>query len=90
VIERVSLRPSSRAVTCAAITAFAAVVLLVGAPANSLAAGTAEATPADWFHIIRIDSTTFAISEPKYWQQNVSYLLVGKRQAILFDTGPGI
>jgi glyoxylase-like metal-dependent hydrolase (beta-lactamase superfamily II) len=47
-------------------------------------------TPADWFHVYPIDDHTYAISEPKYWQENVSYLLIGTRRALLFDTGPGI
>jgi glyoxylase-like metal-dependent hydrolase (beta-lactamase superfamily II) len=47
-------------------------------------------TPPGWFHIIPIDAHTYAISEPKYWQENVSYLLIGSRRALLFDTGPGI
>jgi glyoxylase-like metal-dependent hydrolase (beta-lactamase superfamily II) len=47
-------------------------------------------TPSDWFHVYPIDPQTYAISEPKYWQENVSYLLMGTRSALLFDTGPGI
>jgi glyoxylase-like metal-dependent hydrolase (beta-lactamase superfamily II) len=49
-----------------------------------------EPTPSGWFHIYSIDRQTYAISEPKYWQENVSYLLIGTRSALLFDTGPGI
>jgi glyoxylase-like metal-dependent hydrolase (beta-lactamase superfamily II) len=46
--------------------------------------------PADWFHIVRLDARTYELSEPKYWQQNVSYLLLGSQRALLFDTGPGV
>ncbi len=46
--------------------------------------------PVDWFHIVRLDDRTYQLSEPKYWRQNVSYLLLGERRALLFDTGPGI
>lgn len=52
--------------------------------------GAPASAPADWFHIFPIAERTYAISEPKYWQQNVSYLLLGTRQALLFDSGPGI
>jgi len=46
--------------------------------------------PKQWFRVIPIDAHTFALSEPKYWQQNVSYLLIGQHRALLFDTGPGV
>jgi NitT/TauT family transport system substrate-binding protein len=46
--------------------------------------------PAGWFHVFPIDERTYALSEPKYWQENVSYLLIGTQRALLFDTGPGI
>jgi hydroxyacylglutathione hydrolase len=49
-----------------------------------------EAPPQGWFHVIALDRLTYAISEPKYWQANVSYLLVGSKSALLFDTGPGV
>ena len=32
----------------------------------------------------------FAIAEPYQWQEVISYLIVGDKQAILFDTGNGI
>lgn len=42
-----------------------------------------------YFVISKIDDKTFALSEPRYYQENVSYLLVGDELAMLFDTGPG-
>jgi glyoxylase-like metal-dependent hydrolase (beta-lactamase superfamily II) len=51
---------------------------------------TREPPPQGWFHVFPIDKDTYALSEPMYWQQNVSYLLIGTKRALLFDTGPGI
>jgi glyoxylase-like metal-dependent hydrolase (beta-lactamase superfamily II) len=63
----------------------------LGAVASTQAAEPSRPpTPPGWFHIYQIDPHTYAISEPKYWQENVSYLLIGTRRALLFDTGPGI
>lgn len=70
-------------------------VLALMGSAAAVAAADADTTsraaaPAGWFHIVRLDDRTYELSEPKYWQQNVSYLLLGSRRALLFDTGPGI
>jgi glyoxylase-like metal-dependent hydrolase (beta-lactamase superfamily II) len=72
--------------------ALQAIAALVGLMATTLAiaASVRPPTPTGWFHVYALDDHTYALSEPKYWQQNVSYLLIGKRRALLFDTGPGI
>jgi hypothetical protein len=70
--------------------ALSALVVLCGLPLTGASQASRPATPADWFHVYPIDTHTYAISEPNYWQQNVSYLLIGERRALLFDTGPGL
>lgn len=44
----------------------------------------------DWFTVEKIDSDTFAISEYKHWEETHCYLLLGKEQAVLIDTGLGV
>lgn len=43
----------------------------------------------DYFAVEDLGAGTFAIGEPRYYQQNYSYLIVGKTRAILFDAGSG-
>ncbi|APQ76027.1 MBL fold metallo-hydrolase [Clostridium botulinum] len=44
----------------------------------------------EWFTIVKIDNTTFSISEYKHWEQTHSYLLIGEKKALLIDTGLGV
>jgi glyoxylase-like metal-dependent hydrolase (beta-lactamase superfamily II) len=43
----------------------------------------------DYFTVQSLDERTFAIGEPRYYQQVFSYLIEGSERAILFDAGPG-
>jgi glyoxylase-like metal-dependent hydrolase (beta-lactamase superfamily II) len=43
-----------------------------------------------WFEVYRIRPGVFAIYEPKQQEEIISYLILGEKQALLFDTGMGI
>jgi glyoxylase-like metal-dependent hydrolase (beta-lactamase superfamily II) len=43
-----------------------------------------------WFELYRVAPQVFAIYEPHQAEETISYLIVGEKQALLFDTGMGI
>ncbi len=44
----------------------------------------------DWFQVYRVGDGVFAICEPFQFQEVISYLILGAKGALLFDTGLGI
>lgn len=48
-----------------------------------------EAMP-DWFEVEQLDSDTYAISEPRHWEETHCFLLCGTERAALIDTGLGV
>jgi len=44
----------------------------------------------DYYTIQKLDSNVYAIGEPRYWQRNYNYLIIGEDKALLIDAGPGI
>lgn len=44
----------------------------------------------DWFEVYRVVDDVYAIYEPFQFQEVISYLIVGERSALLFDSGMGI
>lgn len=43
-----------------------------------------------WFEVYKVSPGVFAIYEPHQAEETISYLIVGAKQAVLFDTGMGI
>src|SRR5437588_10601906 len=43
-----------------------------------------------WFEVYRIRPGVFAIYEPHQSEEVISYLVIGNKKALLFDTGMGI
>jgi glyoxylase-like metal-dependent hydrolase (beta-lactamase superfamily II) len=44
----------------------------------------------NWFEVYRIRPDVYAIYEPHQFEEVISYLIVGQRRALLFDTGLGV
>ena len=44
----------------------------------------------DWFDVYRVDDGVYALVEAKQFQETVSYLIIGRDRALLFDTGLGL
>lgn len=59
---------------------------IVDPPRPQLAAG---AMVDDYWAVQPLGADTYAIGEPRYYQQNYAYLIVGQRRALLFDAGSG-
>jgi glyoxylase-like metal-dependent hydrolase (beta-lactamase superfamily II) len=43
-----------------------------------------------WFEVYQVAPSVFAIYEPHQAEETISYLIVGQKQALLFDSGMGI
>jgi glyoxylase-like metal-dependent hydrolase (beta-lactamase superfamily II) len=80
-----------------------AVVLLVALASNAGAESWCDTAPAaglaalefpgisdDWFKVYEVEAGVFAISEPRQYEGVNSFLILGSRRAILFDTGLGV
>ena len=48
------------------------------------------ASPDPWFEVYRVAPGVFAIYEPHQFEEVISYLILGGKRALLFDTGMGI
>ncbi len=44
----------------------------------------------DWYSVYRVEPGVFALVEPRQFQEAISYLIVGRTRALLFDTGIGL
>lgn len=47
-------------------------------------------SPDPWFEVYKVAPKTFAVYEPRQSEEAISYLILGSRRALMFDTGLGI
>jgi len=47
-------------------------------------------TSRPWFKVYDVGNGTFAICEPYNWEETISYLIIGQKRALLFDSGMGL
>ena len=45
---------------------------------------------APWFEVYQVSDATFALLEPRHYEEVISYLILGNERAVLLDTGMGI
>jgi glyoxylase-like metal-dependent hydrolase (beta-lactamase superfamily II) len=57
-------------------------------PENTLL--PAVRTTSTWFHVYQAAPNVFALIESDQFQEAISYLIVGKTSAVIFDTGIGV
>ena len=60
------------------------------APATELAALETAGVDDDWFKVYSVAAGVFAISEPRQAEGVNSFLVVGSKRAVLFDSGLGV
>jgi glyoxylase-like metal-dependent hydrolase (beta-lactamase superfamily II) len=57
-------------------------------PGNQRLEGLPSCAP--WFEIFSVSAGTFALLEPRHYEEVISYLILGADRAVLLDTGMGI
>ena len=57
-------------------------------PSNQKLKRLGSASP--WFEVYQVSAGTFALLEPRHYEEVISYLILGAARAVLLDTGMGI
>jgi len=47
-------------------------------------------TSSDWFKVFMVGKDVYAIAEPYNYEEVISYLIIGTKKALLFDSGNGL